>query len=115
LNLLPCVVCGGASVSGGGVRRQAKALEDRCPTEDELRVAKSYVKQLDDMTREDHLRSIDELLAQVPLHLPQTQLRRRELLLHLRRRLRYLLPTPSVALLSQSAALRGAVRLVEHT
>jgi hypothetical protein len=66
LNLLPCVVCGGASVSGGGVRRQAKALEDRCPTEDELRVAKSYVKQLDDMTREDHLRSIDELLAQVP-------------------------------------------------
>lgn len=45
---------------------QAKAMEDRCPTDDELRNAKSYVKYMDCVTREDHLRSIDELLAKVP-------------------------------------------------
>ncbi len=47
-------------------REQAKALEDRCPTDEELRTAKSYVKYMDCITREDHLRSIDELLAKVP-------------------------------------------------
>ena len=41
-------------------------MEDRCPTDDELRNAKSYVKYMDCVTREDHLRSIDELLAKVP-------------------------------------------------
>jgi hypothetical protein len=41
-------------------------MEDRCPTDDELRNAKSYVRYMDCVTREDHLRSIDELLAKVP-------------------------------------------------
>ena len=45
---------------------EAKAMEDRCPTDDELKTAKSYVKYMDCITREDHLRSIDELLAKVP-------------------------------------------------
>lgn len=45
---------------------EAKAMGDRVPTDSELRKARTFLRQLEAATREDHLRSVDELLSQVP-------------------------------------------------
>lgn len=44
---------------------EAKAMGDRVPTDAELRKARVFLRQLEAQTREDHLRSVDELLSQV--------------------------------------------------
>lgn len=67
------VVSGGASTAQASMPQlidlflaEAKAMGDRVPTDSELRKARQFLRQLEVQTREDHLKSVDELLSQVP-------------------------------------------------
>jgi hypothetical protein len=46
--------------------REVKLMGERTPTDEEIAVAKEFLDLLTTQTREDYLRSTDELLAQVP-------------------------------------------------
>mmetsp|Transcript_1279 Transcript_1279/g.4050 ORF Transcript_1279/g.4050 Transcript_1279/m.4050 type:complete len:213 (-) Transcript_1279:114-752(-) len=77
-----------SSAAGGATTSQvidiflaeAKAMGDRVPTDAELRKARVFLRQLEAQTREDHLRSVDELLSQVPseMHAKTKQLQEAE-------------------------------------
>lgn len=47
----------------------AKAMGDRVPTTEELSKARHFLRHLESTTREDHLKSIDEVLAHAPREL----------------------------------------------
>ena len=40
-------------------------MGDRCPTDDELERARKNLQRLEEVTRADHVRSVDEKVAQV--------------------------------------------------
>ena len=44
----------------------ARDMEDRPPTLEELKEAKAFLRELENETLEDHLRSVDEILSEVP-------------------------------------------------
>ena len=47
----------------------AKAMGDRVPSDDELARARHFLKHLEASTREDHLKSVDEVLSHAPREL----------------------------------------------
>ena len=47
----------------------AKAMGERVPTNDELARARQFLRHLEASTREDHLKSVDEVLSHAPREL----------------------------------------------